>query len=90
MSLSNIYEGWKNHLLPQEDLKEVILFISEKRNNICLECDKHSYNVPEYKSLRPDAHCTECGCTLAAKTKCLSCECPLQKWLAINPKENER
>ncbi len=31
-----------------------------------------------------DEHCTDCGCTLSAKGKCLSCECPLEgenkKW----------
>jgi hypothetical protein len=33
--------------------------------------------------VRPDEHCTNCGCTLAAKTRCLSCECPLKKWMAV-------
>ena len=24
-----------------------------------------------------------CGCTLSAKTRCLSCECPVKKWEAL-------
>jgi hypothetical protein len=37
----------------------------------------------KHKTIRPDVHCTDCGCTLAAKTKCLSCQCPLEKWKAV-------
>jgi len=39
--------------------------------------------------MRPDNHCTDCGCTLAAKTKCLSCECPKGKWKAIVDDDQE-
>jgi hypothetical protein len=69
MSLSQIYEGWKNHLLPEERIKAFIENVSSERLAICELCPEH-------------AHCTNCGCTLSAKTKCLTCECPLEKWLA--------
>lgn len=88
MSLKQIYEGWKNHLLPEEQLKHFINYISEERMSICTECEEHSYNKPEYTTVRPDAHCTNCGCTLAAKTKCLSCECPLKKWGPVDQPNN--
>jgi len=81
MSLGQIYEGWKNHLLPEERTKAFIEHVSKERMDICTVCNEHSYNKPEYVTMRPDAHCAECGCTLAAKTKCLTCECPLKKWL---------
>ena len=81
MSLKQIYEGWKNHLLPEERMKAFIDYVSQERMDICTQCEEHSYNKPEYTTVRPDAHCTNCGCTLAAKTKCLTCECPLKKWL---------
>lgn len=81
MSLIQIYEGWKNHLLPEEREKAFIEHVSGERLAICEGCEKHSSNNKKY-SIRPDVHCTECGCVLAAKTKCLTCECPLQKWLA--------
>ncbi len=89
MSLGQIYEGWKNHLLPEERMKDFINHVSEERTAICTQCEEHSYNKPEYTTVRPDAHCTNCGCTLAAKTKCLSCECPLKKWVAVNPPNDE-
>ena len=89
MSLAQIYEGWKNHLLPEERSKAFIEHTAQERNDICIQCDEHSYNKPEYTTMRPDAHCTNCGCTLSAKTKCLSCECPLKKWGAVNEPDYE-
>ena len=93
MKLSEIYEGWRNKLLPPEELKEVIKATSEERINICLTCPHHSENKkktdPKYKTIRPDHHCTYCGCTLSAKTSCLSCRCPLNKWIEKVTQEQE-
>jgi hypothetical protein len=79
MSLGQIMEGWKNHLIPEERKKAYIEHVSLSRLAICNECDEHS---SKHKTMRPDAHCVNCGCTLSAKTKCLTCECPLKKWIA--------
>ena len=90
MSLGQIYEGWKNHLLPEERKKAFIEHVSQERMDICEACEEHSSNKKDYKSLRMDAHCTNCGCTLSAKTKCLTCDCPLKKWLPQPmPEDNE-
>lgn len=86
MGVSQIYEGWKNHLLPEERMKAFIEHVSISRLDICNACEFHSKN---HLSIRPDAHCTNCGCTLSAKTKCLTCECPLKKWLAQQMPEND-
>lgn len=84
--MNQIIEGWRNNLFPPEKLKEVIKLTSEERINICNDCEFHSKN---HFSVRPDAHCTNCGCTLSAKTKCLSCECPTGKWKSIITSEEE-
>ena len=84
MSLGQIVEGWKNHLLPEERTRAFIEHTSNKRLVICNGCAEHSANKKDYKTIRPDAHCTNCGCTLSAKTKCLTCECPLKKWTATD------
>ena len=73
-------------MIPPASLKGVIEETSEERINICLTCPHHS---KWHKTLRPDDHCTNCGCTLAAKTKCLSCACPLNKWMAVLTEEDE-
>lgn len=88
IDFEKVYEGWRNHLFPPAYLKEMITKVAAERIAICEECYYHSKHHP---SFRPDAHCTECLCTLSAKTKCLSCECPLQepKWKAVVTEEEE-
>lgn len=57
---------------------------------ICKECPLFSENkkkLTDWTTKRPDEHCTSCGCTLSAKARCLSCECPLKKWLAVVSQE---
>ena len=86
IQFAKIYEGWRNNLIPPSKLKDLIKKTSEERINICLTCPHHSKH---HKTLRPDDHCTNCGCTLAAKTKCLSCACPLDKWVAVLTEDEE-
>jgi hypothetical protein len=83
MSLSKIYEGWKNHLIPDKDMEELIKEVSQVRMDICNLCDLSSINKENYFSIRPDVHCTDCGCTLIAKTKSMASSCPKDKWLAV-------
>jgi hypothetical protein len=86
MKINQIVEGWKNNLFPAEEMKGIIKLVSKERTNICKLCEFHSKH---HLSIRPDAHCTNCGCTLSAKTKCLSCECPIGKWKAVLNEEEE-
>ncbi len=60
--------------------------LSDERMAICEGCDLIS---TKHKTIRPDVHCTDCGCMLAAKTKCLSCACPLNKWIAVMANQEE-
>lgn len=76
----HIYEGWRNKLIPPADLRETIQKVSAERLAICDSCVFHSKN---HKSARLDAHCTDCGCNLDAKSRCLSCSCPKNKWKAL-------
>jgi hypothetical protein len=67
-------------------MKEKIEAVSKSRMDICNECRYYSENRKKnegYKSPRPDVHCTNCGCTLSAKTRCLSCNCPMKYWKAL-------
>lgn len=87
MKLSNIYEGWKNNLFPPEHLKEAIEEMHKERMEICNACP---YISTKHKTMRPDVHCTQCGCTLAAKTKVFSEQCPLGKWLPLLTPQQEK
>lgn len=86
MEIGKIYEGWRNKLFPPERLKELIQKVREKRMLICEECPSHSKH---HSSIRPDNHCVICGCTLSAKTSCLSCACPEYKWREEMTSEQE-
>lgn len=90
MDWSKIYEGWRNKLFPPHYLKQQIEETSLLRTDICRGCEYDSINT-EHSPLRPDEHCTVCLCTISAKTRCLSCECPLKspKWKAVLTREQE-
>jgi hypothetical protein len=83
MKIKQIAEGWKNHLFPSEEKRESIEEISNERIDLCRGCSENSLNKKNYSSIRIDEHCTLCGCTLSAKTKSFSSECPLGKWKAV-------
>jgi hydrogenase maturation factor HypF (carbamoyltransferase family) len=87
--VKQIAEGYKNHFIPKDSLKDLIEQTSQSRLVICNLCEENSNNKKDYNSIRPDMHCTNCGCTLLIKTKCLTCECPLKKWLAQSLPDNE-
>lgn len=90
MNISDIYSGWKNHLLPKESEKDLIENTSSYRMKICEGCPHISSN--HHTPLRPDLHCTLCGCTLVAKTKALNTSCPDNppRWGSIIKQEDGR
>lgn len=81
MKFNQILEGWRNHLIPPKDLKQLIEDVSEERLSKCLNCPFNS-TCGEIKST---SYCKACGCNLKAKTKCLSCECGIANLNAQNP-----
>jgi hypothetical protein len=87
INFGQIYEGWRNKLVPPADMKNTIQQVSKERLSICDNCPFHSKN--HKTPLRPDAHCVDCGCNLEAKTACLSCSCPQDKWMAVVDDEQE-
>lgn len=79
-----------NHLTPELFLKEQIITVSESRMAICRACPLNSIHAGPVSPLRIDEHCTKCYCTLSAKTKCLSCSCPDDKWTSVITPEEEQ
>lgn len=98
MKFLEIFEGWKNDLLPSEKLRELIISTSEERLAICEKCIAYDTigtgcAIPLTgpccnKHAKIDGY-QGCGCPLTKKTKCLSCTCPANKWLAISTIEQE-
>lgn len=90
MKIAEIFEGWRNHLVPPEHLKEQIVQVSHERLEICARCEYNSRNAPAHKWITNlYEHCLECGCPLVAKSKCLSCGCGYKKWVAVLTEEEE-
>lgn len=86
MKLQEIYDGWKNAIIPEDRLKPHIARVAASRMNICNTCE---YDSNKHTTFRPDRHCIYCGCTLRAKTRSLTTECPIGKWVAaVKDKEN--
>ena len=81
LNFKQIYEGWRNKLVPPAELRDTIQQVSQERLAICENCVFHSKNHDT--PLRPDNHCTDCGCNLEAKAACLSCGCPKNKWMPV-------
>jgi hypothetical protein len=92
--IGSIYEGWRNHFFPSAKERQQILKVGAERMEICNKCifhSKHKYIHSFWKklfhALRRDYYCVVCSCTLFAKSKCLSCECPEGKWFAVKIEE---
>jgi hypothetical protein len=85
MSLLQIFEGWRNHLVPPEELKSIIELAQKERLSICDLCEYNSKNLRQSDT----PTCVSCGCILIAKTACLTCKCPKEKWSNIDVKPTE-
>ena len=66
--------------------------VAKERLEICSKCTYQSERRKKtlgYSSIRMDVHCTHCGCTLSAKTRCMSCSCPIGLWQEEKTIKNE-
>jgi hypothetical protein len=81
IDFKGILEGAWNSIFVKERVEEVAI----DRLKICNECPHNSNTAQKngYKTFRPDYHCILCGCDLHMKTRCLSCECPVKKWMPV-------
>lgn len=84
-NISEILEGWRNHIAPPEKLKELITITSEERLSICIGCEFN--NTPN--KIKLFSRCKSCGCPLIQKSKSLQSECPMAKWSRVVTPEEE-
>lgn len=64
---------------------------SNRYNDHCKGCEFNSTNAKinkGYSTVRPDEHCTDCGCNLDWKTHCMDCSCPKDFWGATLSEED--
>jgi hypothetical protein len=85
MSLSQLVEGWYN-LTKKEfgSIPEDLKILGEERAAVCTECELYVNGICNPRKKIPHAKTGEmvsgCGCMLAAKVLCKTCECPAGKW----------
>ena len=77
MSLKNVYEGWKNVVITDEQVEQM----AKERIEICNQCPERmkSINV-----------CGLCHCPLIAKTRSPQEQCPQGKWKVITKDDNTK
>lgn len=81
VDIKGIIEGTYNKVITTKWIEEV----AQERISICSSCEWYSENKKKqgYITHRPDYHCTDCGCNLSLKTRCMSCSCPINKWKEV-------
>lgn len=88
IDFKGIIEGAFNSIFVRKEIEE----IAEERTKICRDCtfnSDYAKAYSNYKTFRPDFHCTQCGCDLHLKTRSLSQNCPMLKWKAFMSQEEE-
>ena len=89
LKFKEIFEGWRNLIMPPEEIKSIIEEVASERELICKGCPFFSVNAKlnDYKTFRTDDHCTKCGCPIKAKARSLSSQCPMGYWTNVISEE---
>jgi hypothetical protein len=66
--LSEIYDGWKNYVFPNEEVEE----LAKERIAICVKND--------CKKFKGNNTCALCGCYMPAKVRSVKSHCIIKKW----------
>lgn len=83
IKISEVLEGWRNHLVPPSDLKDLIEHVSTERLSKCKNCPFNS----TCGEITNTSYCKACGCPLKAKSKCLSCTCGIKNHNDSHPND---
>lgn len=81
-----ILEGIKNNIFKKEHVEAE----AAKRWDTCKGCDKLDKEGKDCVAPGTQPCCSECGCSLAFKTRALSSDCPLGKWQALMDEDVEQ
>jgi formylmethanofuran dehydrogenase subunit E len=80
-----ILQGAQRYLFKTKFVEKV----SAYRMEICNECDELDTKGNNCVLKGSQPCCSNCGCSLAFKTRSLSSECPLGKWGALENDDDE-
>jgi hypothetical protein len=80
-----IFEGVWNTIFR----KKYVERIAAERMAICNECEELDEEGTECAFTNTQPCCSECGCSLAYKTRSLSSACPYLYWRALEEEDEE-
>lgn len=84
-NLDQIKEGVLNTIFTKKEVE----IIADERLKICLKCEHFDNQGSNCLAPGTQPCCSECGCSLAFKTRSLSSSCPKEKWSAWLTEEQE-
>jgi len=88
-NISQIYEGVKNNIFKKDYIEK----IADYRWQQCKTCDYLDLTGKKCAMNGSQPCCSDCGCSLAFKTRALSSECPLKgdakRWESLMTSEQE-
>ena len=84
-NIDKITEGIKNNIFKKEHIEAV----ATDRFQYCIKCSLYDAEGKSCMAPGTQPCCSDCGCSLAFKTRSLSSECPKGKWLALMTEEEE-
>ena len=83
--LDQVYEGVKNNIWK----KDYVEIIAGDRYRICKTCPELDLTGKGCAAPGTQPCCSNCGCSLAIKTRAMSTSCPLELWDSIMSEDEE-
>lgn len=83
---NKIAEGIRNNIFKKKDVEDIAFY----RNQICITCEFIDHIGKSCAVPGTQPCCSECGCSLAFKTRSLSSDCPKGFWKAELTEQEEQ
>ncbi len=83
INIGHILEGIARATLTKT---EAVSRVAAARKETCDRCPQNSEarKLGGHTTLRPDYHCTACGCNIRFKTHSMRAACPAEHWPAVD------
>lgn len=84
-NMDKIYEGIRNNVFRKDHIEAV----ASVRWQTCKVCEMLDETGKDCAVPGTQPCCSDCGCAIGNKIRCLSCSCPLDKWKEVMTEEAE-
>ena len=84
-NIPEVYEGVKNSMFKRDYVEQ----IADHRWKVCKGCEHLDVAGKDCAAPGTQPCCSDCGCSLAFKTRSLASSCPKNKWKDLMTAEEE-